>query len=233
MKARRLELQKTPGEVVAEAEVDPKTYARLEDGTRWPQERSRLKIEAALEWEPGSIGRLLDGGDATPITTVPSTPAATQDAAPTGDETGVWHLLAHMWRAAEDLVSAVLDARSPTTVLLAAQHIVDLYGIYLTDHVISLDVPAEVRDAALADLFRKRDQARKKLGERLAVEIAPSSGAQNEGGPPEEDLGRGVAQKSKKWPSQFGTPRTPRTPVKPDVKPSIKPSIKPRRAREG
>ena len=61
VKARRLELRMAPNEVTAAARVDPKTYASLEDGTRWPQERSRLRIETALWWQPGTIAALAKG----------------------------------------------------------------------------------------------------------------------------------------------------------------------------
>lgn len=61
VKARRLELGLTPADVVNASGVDTKTYGSLEDGTRWPQERTRLKVEPTLRWAPGSIDRLLDG----------------------------------------------------------------------------------------------------------------------------------------------------------------------------
>lgn len=67
VKARRLELGRTQADIVAAAKVDPKTYGALESGARWPQEGSRIKIEAALEWETGSIDAVLAGGDATPL----------------------------------------------------------------------------------------------------------------------------------------------------------------------
>lgn len=69
VKARRLELGRTQADIVAAAKVDPKTYGALESGSRWPQEGSRIKIEAALEWETGSIDAVLAGGEATPIET--------------------------------------------------------------------------------------------------------------------------------------------------------------------
>jgi transcriptional regulator with XRE-family HTH domain len=66
VKARRLELQLTPAEVIEASGVSAKTYNKLEDGTRWPQERSRLKIEPVLQWRSGSIENLLAGGEAEP-----------------------------------------------------------------------------------------------------------------------------------------------------------------------
>lgn len=61
VKDRRLELGLTEGQVIQAAKIDTKTYGSLEDGSRWPQERTRLRIEPVLRWQPGSIDRLLNG----------------------------------------------------------------------------------------------------------------------------------------------------------------------------
>lgn len=61
VEARRLDLKLSEAEVIAAADVDPKTYKALEAGSRWPQEGTRLKIEPVLHWGPGSIQRLRDG----------------------------------------------------------------------------------------------------------------------------------------------------------------------------
>lgn len=63
VKARRLALGLTEGQVIQAAKIDTKTYGSLEDGSRWPQERTRLRIEPVLRWQPGSIDRLLNGGE--------------------------------------------------------------------------------------------------------------------------------------------------------------------------
>ena len=47
------------------ARVDPKTVRSLENGTRWPRDSSRTRIENALAWSPGSIERLRSGGEPT------------------------------------------------------------------------------------------------------------------------------------------------------------------------
>lgn len=47
------------------AGVDPKTLRGLETGQRWPRDSSRGKIERALQWEPGTLDRLLAGEEIT------------------------------------------------------------------------------------------------------------------------------------------------------------------------
>ena len=47
------------------ARVDPKTVRSLENGTRWPRDSTRTRIENALAWTPGSIERLRSGGEPT------------------------------------------------------------------------------------------------------------------------------------------------------------------------
>lgn len=46
------------------ADVDRKTLRALLDGTRWPQEETRMRVEAALGWVAGSIQDLRDGREA-------------------------------------------------------------------------------------------------------------------------------------------------------------------------
>lgn len=43
------------------ADLDVQTLASLLDGQRWPQAKTRGRIEAALGWEPGSIAMLRQG----------------------------------------------------------------------------------------------------------------------------------------------------------------------------
>jgi hypothetical protein len=68
VRARRLALRMSPGQLIEEAGIDAKTLHRLEDGTRWPQERTRLKIEPVLRWAPGSIDNLLHGKEPAELT---------------------------------------------------------------------------------------------------------------------------------------------------------------------
>lgn len=66
--ARRLELVPPMGqaELARTADVDPKTVRSLERGERWPRDTSRAQIETALQWMPGSLDEMLEGGDPTP-----------------------------------------------------------------------------------------------------------------------------------------------------------------------
>ena len=59
-------------QLARQAGVDPKTVASLEHGERWPRDRSRAFIEAALQWRAGSLDDMRAGGEPTPVT--PSDP---------------------------------------------------------------------------------------------------------------------------------------------------------------
>lgn len=65
---RRLELGMDAAQLARTAGVDPKTVASLEHGERWPRDRSRASIEAALNWQTGSLDDMRAGGDPTPTT---------------------------------------------------------------------------------------------------------------------------------------------------------------------
>lgn len=67
IKARRIELALTEARLRELAGIDPKTQGGMEDGSRWPQERTRMKVEPVLLWKPGSIEALRNGGDATEL----------------------------------------------------------------------------------------------------------------------------------------------------------------------
>lgn len=107
VRARRLELGLTPSEVIAAADVDPKTYMSLEDGARWPQERSRLKIEAALRWQSGSTEQIRQGGDPIPLSPDTTTQKPLR---PDGQTTAVYSragTLADLIAATESTASAL------------------------------------------------------------------------------------------------------------------------------
>lgn len=65
---RRLELGLDAAQLARNAAVDPKTVASLEHGDRWPRDRSRAGIEAALHWKAGSLDDIRAGGQPTPAT---------------------------------------------------------------------------------------------------------------------------------------------------------------------
>jgi len=62
---RRLELGMDAAQLARSAAVDPKTVASLEHGERWPRDRSRAAIEAALGWKAGSLDDIRAGGEPT------------------------------------------------------------------------------------------------------------------------------------------------------------------------
>ncbi|TDD60910.1 transcriptional regulator [Actinomadura rubrisoli] len=61
--ARRGELGLTQEEVAERAEVDRKTIYNLEAAERWPQAKTRSRIERALRWYPGDLQRAAEGQD--------------------------------------------------------------------------------------------------------------------------------------------------------------------------
>lgn len=65
-----------------ESGSDPETIQKFLDGERWPQDKTRAKIEKALGWEPGSI-RLISLGRDIPSTTESVAPATDTEEEPT------------------------------------------------------------------------------------------------------------------------------------------------------
>jgi transcriptional regulator with XRE-family HTH domain len=66
---RRLELGMDAAQLARTAAVDPKTLGSLEHGERWPRDRSRAAIEAALGWKAGSLDDIRAGGEPTAAVT--------------------------------------------------------------------------------------------------------------------------------------------------------------------
>lgn len=62
---RRTELGYDAAELARLADVDPKTLASLEKGERWPRDKSRSRVEAALRWTTGSLTEIRKGGTAS------------------------------------------------------------------------------------------------------------------------------------------------------------------------
>ena len=68
IRERRVALNLTPGQLIDRAGIDAKTLQKLEAGERWPQEKTRRKIEPVLRWKPGGIDVLKDGGTPEELT---------------------------------------------------------------------------------------------------------------------------------------------------------------------
>lgn len=61
--ARRGELNMSQQRLAERAGVDAKTIYNLESGDRWPQPKTRDRIEAALGWYSGDLQRIAEGGE--------------------------------------------------------------------------------------------------------------------------------------------------------------------------
>lgn len=71
---RRTELGLSRAAAAKLASVDPKTLQSLERDERWPHDTSRVKIERALRWAPGSLDAIKNGGEPTELQQPPETP---------------------------------------------------------------------------------------------------------------------------------------------------------------
>lgn len=108
----------TEGRLRAAANVDRKTLLGLLDGTRWPQEDTRLKVELALGWQAGSIQDIREGKPPT----LSATPLVSPLAVATDDE-----LLDEIRRRMAANDSVVIDGQSTRSVVSAndAQELAD------------------------------------------------------------------------------------------------------------
>lgn len=81
---RRTELRMTLDDVGDAAGIHPETVARVRDGSRPIRKLTRRGLEDALRWQPGSIQRILEGGD--PIELPPEGAANPPELALTAEE---------------------------------------------------------------------------------------------------------------------------------------------------
>lgn len=95
MDHRRLELGMKWDEVATAAGIKPPTLRAIRNGTNSPSPLTRRGLERALNWEPGSIEAILDGGD------LPSP----MDAADAKLDQSA-HLAADLRRATEERITA-------------------------------------------------------------------------------------------------------------------------------
>ncbi|ODQ42617.1 helix-turn-helix domain-containing protein [Corynebacterium amycolatum] len=79
---RRTELGLSRAAAAKLASVDPKTLQSLERDERWPHDTSRVKIERALRWEPGSLDAIKNGGEPTELQKPPETPPVVKQPLP-------------------------------------------------------------------------------------------------------------------------------------------------------
>lgn len=181
VKARRHELGLTAPDVVSAAGIDPKTYASLEDGTRWPQERTRLRIEPVLQWEAGSIDRLLVSDD--PIEG--PAPWKMSQALVEISSDGALHYLKLLWSSWRDVALPLIQGASADTgqvrraLLVTADIVADLTA--LVDPGSERTELLEDIETTVSGLFSERTRERKEDGlESTAQQDAPPAGDEDE-----------------------------------------------------
>lgn len=139
----------TVGELVKAASVSAKTLQKLEDGRRRPQEGTRLRIETALRWTPGSIEAIRRGANPTPLPELSSRPDMTVPA------------LAELLRATGELAAAAQRCDNAATAV--AEHV---GNALLVDN--GVQDPAEVLDRLRLSLGWKRQVDSRNQGAKEA-----------------------------------------------------------------
>lgn len=76
--ARRVELHMSWRDLTNTAGISYEALRAIRRGGRTPSLVTKRRVEDALQWAPGSIDAILDGGDPTPLD-VPERPAPTAD----------------------------------------------------------------------------------------------------------------------------------------------------------
>ena len=64
---RRRQLGLSQSRAATKAGVSRTSWVAWEKGTATPEDYNHVKIERALQWQPGSVDAILAGGDPTPI----------------------------------------------------------------------------------------------------------------------------------------------------------------------
>lgn len=67
MEKRRIELRLKWTQVAERADLSQAGLGAIRRGERHPSALTRARIDHALRWVPGSVDRVLDGGEPTPI----------------------------------------------------------------------------------------------------------------------------------------------------------------------
>jgi hypothetical protein len=85
MNARRLALRMNWRTVATAAGVSPEALRAIRRGDYRPAELTARRIDEALQWEPGSVERILCGGEPAASDLTLTTPAAAEAKAPAAD----------------------------------------------------------------------------------------------------------------------------------------------------
>lgn len=191
VRARRKALKLTQADV---QKVDGPSTAtlRLIEGGKHTDFRggTGASLESAIQWRPGSIDKILAGGD--PITVEspevnwinfndPEAPEERQRAE------GVWHVVSHTWSLADKVIEELRRSDPSPALVESVRRLVMVLGAYIAGQVMESDAPRQDRDRALAELYRRRDHADQLLrGELNAMEAAPQPSTSSEGDKIEE-----------------------------------------------
>jgi pSer/pThr/pTyr-binding forkhead associated (FHA) protein len=101
--ARRRELDISQRSLAGDGIINAGALIAFEKGRSWPRERTRIKLEEVLQWPPGTISEIRQGGGGAP--TSPRVPvAAVADEAP---------LIAQAVEAAVNTLGATIDSLPP------------------------------------------------------------------------------------------------------------------------
>lgn len=179
VRARRVELSLTPSEVTTAADVDPKTLQRLEDGSRWPIERSRRRIEPVLKWRPGALDALKDGGEPEELDQDLAGQSEATDAPEIGE--AAREVGASLLDLIDHLVSAPLVSEATAKELVAAaedfKRADDLLGSFVSNIEVHLKYSEELKRFSERVEHAFRDtRGGSKMKRVTELEIDPDAG---------------------------------------------------------
>lgn len=120
MRARSLELRKRWVQIAKEADITTSALGAIRRGEYRPSPHTAKALERALEWEPGSIESILDGGNPAPV---PARSGQAVDSAAEWDE--IARLIAEYRRLVAEIIDRVPD-RNRASVGAAADLTVSL-----------------------------------------------------------------------------------------------------------
>ncbi|MEU8040958.1 hypothetical protein [Streptosporangium sp. NPDC049078] len=142
MSARREELHMTWVKVAESAGITTETLRAIRHGDNSPSTLTKRGIEAALQWEPGSIDMVLSGGEPTPTR---------RDAV-----------------AAPETVIARAGIPAPAPAQASTPERVEAVGVAQVDAILAA-LRAELREAR--DEAQRRDEEQKAALAEMAAEI--------------------------------------------------------------
>lgn len=199
VRERRKSLKKTQVEIQEAGGPSTATLRLIEGGKHSDfRDGTGAALEGAIQWRPGSIDKILAGGD--PITVESATVNWVNYDDPDVPEKrkqseGLWHVVSHVWRLVDDVIDELRRSDPSPELVESIRRLVRLFGLYVAEPLMAADAPREDRDRALAELYRRRDQADQLLKgmshadqSTASADQAPQSPASSEGDKIEEDV---------------------------------------------